>query len=153
VSFNASITSSFLSAFYQFRNKVRIDAPLNSLPSHESGRTTQHGHTQTNLRSKPTDTETRDQTQLTTSLFLKTSLHVSAPMGHLQVLIIGLCILLRVYQLNTGRTSVCNKVFLALDFIVHVSHYMFWPCLGGHLQAVPKHKKYLRQSLYIQQIR
>jgi hypothetical protein len=30
---------------------------------------------------------------------------------HLDVLIIGLCILLRVYQLNTGRTSIRNKVF------------------------------------------
>jgi hypothetical protein len=43
----------------------------------------------------------------------------------LVILIIGLCILLRVYQLNTGRTSVCNKVFFVLDFIVHFSHYMF----------------------------
>jgi membrane-anchored protein YejM (alkaline phosphatase superfamily) len=43
-------------------------------------------------------------------------------------LIIGLCILLRVYQLNTGRTS---KVFLVLDFIVHFSQYMFRPRLAA----------------------
>jgi hypothetical protein len=39
------------------------------------------------------------------------------------ILIIRLCILLRVYQLNIGITSLCNKVFLVLDFIVHFSHY------------------------------
>jgi hypothetical protein len=43
------------------------------------------------------------------------------------MLIIGLCILLRVYQLNIGVTSVSNKVVLILDFIVHFSHYMFRP--------------------------
>jgi hypothetical protein len=47
------------------------------------------------------------------------------------VLIIGLCILLRVYKLNTGRTSVRNKVFLVLDFIVNFSHYMFRPRLAA----------------------
>jgi hypothetical protein len=49
----------------------------------------------------------------------------------LTVLIIGLCILLCVYQLNTGITSICNKVFLVLDFIVHFSHYMFRPRLAA----------------------
>jgi hypothetical protein len=47
------------------------------------------------------------------------------------LLIIGLCILLRVYQLNIGITSVRNKVFLVLDFIVHLSHYMFRPLLAA----------------------
>jgi hypothetical protein len=37
---------------------------------------------------------------------------------------------MRVYQLNTGRTSVRNKVFLVLDFTVHFSHYMFRPRLA-----------------------
>jgi hypothetical protein len=39
-----------------------------------------------------------------------------------QFLIIGLCILLRVYRLNIGITSLRNKVFLVLDFIVQFSH-------------------------------
>jgi hypothetical protein len=34
--------------------------------------------------------------------------------------------------LNIGITSIRNKVFLVLDFIVHLSHYMFWP----HLAAI-----------------
>jgi hypothetical protein len=46
-------------------------------------------------------------------------------------LIIGLCILLRVYQLNIGRPSYATQYFLVLDFIVHFSHYMFWPCLAA----------------------
>jgi hypothetical protein len=50
---------------------------------------------------------------------------------HLFLLIIGLCILLRVYQLNIGTTSVRNKVFLVLDFIVNFSHYMFRPRLAN----------------------
>jgi hypothetical protein len=43
----------------------------------------------------------------------------------------GLCILLRVYQLNIGKTSVRNKVFFVLDFIVHFTHYMFRPRLAA----------------------
>jgi hypothetical protein len=47
-------------------------------------------------------------------------------------LIIGLCILLRVYQLNIGITSVRNKVFfVVVDFIVHFSHYRFRPRLAA----------------------
>jgi hypothetical protein len=51
--------------------------------------------------------------------------HQVLPSNPLHSLIIGLCILLSVYQLNIGITSVRNKVFLVLDFIVHFSHYMF----------------------------
>jgi hypothetical protein len=36
-----------------------------------------------------------------------------------------------IVTLNTGRTSVSNKVFLVLDFIVHFSHYMFRPRLAA----------------------
>jgi hypothetical protein len=43
-------------------------------------------------------------------------------LNELLILIIGLCILLGVYLLNIGITSVRNKVFLVLDFIVHFSH-------------------------------
>jgi hypothetical protein len=45
---------------------------------------------------------------------------------NIYIIIIGLCFLLRVYQLNIGITSVSNKIFLVLDFIVHFSHYMFF---------------------------
>jgi hypothetical protein len=58
------------------------------------------------------------------------------------ILIIGLCILLRVYQLNTGRTSVRNKVLLSINvkfycalLTLHVS-----APFRGHLQVVRKHK-------------
>jgi hypothetical protein len=71
---------------------------------------------------------------------------------HVRKLITGLCILLRVYQLNIGITSVRNIVFFSARFYcalltIHVS-----APFGGHLQVVRKHKKYLRQSLYIQRI-
>jgi hypothetical protein len=36
-----------------------------------------------------------------------------------KILIIGLCILLRVYQLNIGRPPYTTQYFLVLDFIVH----------------------------------
>jgi hypothetical protein len=49
----------------------------------------------------------------------------------LVILTIGLCILLRVYQLNIGITSVRNTVFLVLDFIVYFSHYKFRPRLAA----------------------
>jgi hypothetical protein len=42
------------------------------------------------------------------------------------ILNIGLCILLRVYQSNIGITSVRNKVFLVLDFIVEVIPIFDW---------------------------
>jgi hypothetical protein len=47
------------------------------------------------------------------------------------ILIIGLCILLRVYQLNIGRPPYATQYFFALDFIVHFSHYMFRPRLAA----------------------
>jgi hypothetical protein len=61
-------------------------------------------------------------------------------------LIIGLCILLRVYQLNIVITSVRNKVFFGARFYfafltLHVS-----APFGGHLQVVHKHKKYTKSN-------
>jgi hypothetical protein len=47
--------------FFQFHKKFQTDALLNFRPSHESGIATQHGHTQTKLRGKPTDIERRVQ--------------------------------------------------------------------------------------------
>jgi hypothetical protein len=44
-------------SFFQFHKKFQIDALLNFHPSHESSRETQHRHTQTKLKGKPTDTE------------------------------------------------------------------------------------------------
>jgi hypothetical protein len=44
-----------------FHKKFHIDELLDFHPSHESGRATQHGHTQTELRGKPIDIERRVQ--------------------------------------------------------------------------------------------
>jgi hypothetical protein len=51
-----------------------------------------------------------------------------------QMLIIGVCILLRVYPviLINHRTQ---QFFFVLFFIVHL-HYMFRPLIGGHLQVI-----------------
>jgi hypothetical protein len=68
-------------------------------------------------------------------------------------LIIGLCILLCVYQLNIGITSVRNKVFFSARFYCALLALHVSAPFGGHLQVVRKHKKYPRQSLYIQRIR
>jgi hypothetical protein len=71
-----------------------------------------------------------------------------------QLLIIGLCILLRLYQLNIGITSVRNRVFFGARFYCVLLTLHVSAPFGGHLQVVRKHKKiYLRQSLYIQRIR
>jgi hypothetical protein len=53
------------------------------------------------------------------------------------------------HKLNTGRTSVCNKVFLVLDFIVHFSHYMFRPRLAAIFRWFANTKKYIQGSHYI----
>jgi hypothetical protein len=66
---------------------------------------------------------------------------------------IGLCILLRVYQLNIGITSVRNKVFFGATFYCALLTLHVSAPFGGHPQVVSKHKKYQRQSLYIQRIR
>jgi hypothetical protein len=66
----------------------------------------------------------------TVKLAIKNFFAPSGQITWILILIIGLCILLRVLQLNTGRTSVRNKVFLVLYFIVHFSHYMFRPRLA-----------------------
>jgi hypothetical protein len=58
----------------------------------------------------------------------------------------GLCILLRVYQLNIGITSVHYKVFLLLDIIADFSHYMFRPRLAAIFRWFANTKKNLRQS-------
>jgi hypothetical protein len=47
--------------FFLFHKKFQIDALLDFHPSHESGRATQHGHTQTKLRGKQANTERRVQ--------------------------------------------------------------------------------------------
>jgi hypothetical protein len=57
----------------------------------------------------------------------------------ISILIIGLCILLRVYQLNIGITSVRNKVFLGARFYcalltLHVS------ALAAHTSKPPHHR-------------
>jgi hypothetical protein len=53
---------------------------------------------------------------------------------HTVFLIIGVCILLRVYpvMLINHRTQRC---FLVLIFIVHL-HCMFRPLIGGHLEVI-----------------
>jgi hypothetical protein len=45
--------------FFQFYKKFQIDALLDFQPSLETGKTTQHGHTQATLRGKPTYIERR----------------------------------------------------------------------------------------------
>jgi Ni/Fe-hydrogenase subunit HybB-like protein len=58
----------------------------------------------------------------------------------LAILIIGLCILLRVYQLNIGITSLRNKVFFgARVYCALLTLHVSAP-FGGHLQVVLKHK-------------
>jgi hypothetical protein len=56
-------------------------------------------------------------------------------------LIIGLCILLRVYQLNVGITSVSNKVFFGAKFYCALLTLHVSAPFGGHLQVVRRHKK------------
>jgi hypothetical protein len=58
-------------------------------------------------------------------------------------LIIRLCILLRVYQLNTGRTSVRNKVFFSAGFYCalltqHVSALDIFFVFTNHLKMAAK---------------
>jgi hypothetical protein len=62
---------------------------------------------------------------------------------YISILIIGLCILLRVYQLNIGITSVRNKVFFGARFYCALLTLHVSAPFGGHLQVVRKHKKYL----------
>jgi hypothetical protein len=57
------------------------------------------------------------------------------------ILIIGLCILLCVYQLNIGITSVRNKVFFSARFYCALLTLHVSAPFGGHLQVVHKHKK------------
>jgi hypothetical protein len=59
----------------------------------------------------------------------------------LKVLIIGLCILLRVYQLNIGITSVLNRIFFGARFYCALLTLHVSAPFGGHLQVVRKHKK------------
>jgi hypothetical protein len=56
------------------------------------------------------------------------------------ILIIGLCILLRVYQLNIGITSVRNKVFFGARFYCALLTLHVLAPFGGHLQVVRKQK-------------
>jgi hypothetical protein len=50
-----------------------------------------------------------------------------------RILIIGLCILLREYQLNTGRTSVSNKVFFSARFYCALLTLYVSAPFSGHL--------------------
>jgi hypothetical protein len=50
--------------FVKFHKKFQIDALLDFHPSHRPGGATQHGHIQTKLRGKPTDTERLVQSSL-----------------------------------------------------------------------------------------
>jgi hypothetical protein len=57
-------------------------------------------------------------------------------------------------ELNIGITSVLrNKVSFGARFYCALLTLNVSAPYGGHLQAVRKHKKYLRQSLYVQRIR
>jgi hypothetical protein len=56
-------------------------------------------------------------------------------------------------KLNTGRTSVRNKVFFSARFYCALLTLHVSVPFSGHFQLIRKHKKYLRQSLYIQRIR
>jgi hypothetical protein len=51
---------------------------------------------------------------------------------------------------NNLRTQ--QSIFSARFYCALLTLHVLAP-IGGHLQVVPKHKKYLRQSLYIQWIR
>jgi hypothetical protein len=55
-------------------------------------------------------------------------------------LIIGLCILLRMYQSNIGITSVRNKVFFSSRFYCALLTLHVSAPFGCHLQVVRKHK-------------
>jgi energy-converting hydrogenase Eha subunit H len=54
----------------------------------------------------------------------------------MKFLIIGLCILLRVYQSNIGITSVRNKVFFSARFYYALITLHVSTPFGGHLQVV-----------------
>jgi hypothetical protein len=54
---SADLVGVFFFCLFLFHKEFQIDALLDFHPSHESGRATQHGHTQTKLRGKPTDIE------------------------------------------------------------------------------------------------
>jgi hypothetical protein len=54
-------------------------------------------------------------------------------------LIIGLCILLRVYQLNIVITSVRNKVFFIARFYCALLTLHVSASFGGLLQVIRKH--------------
>jgi hypothetical protein len=49
----------YQSFFVQFYKKFLFDGLLDFLPSHESGRATQHGHTQTKLKANQLTDESR----------------------------------------------------------------------------------------------
>jgi hypothetical protein len=69
---------------------------------------------------------------------------------------VAVCAVIRkilTYYLNIGITSVRNKVFCGDRFYCALLTLHVSVQFGGHLQVVRKHKKYLRQSLYIQRIR
>jgi hypothetical protein len=77
---------------------------------------------------------------------------MSIPVSPKQVFLIlttELCILLRVYQLNTGRTSVRNKVFFSARFYCALLTLHVSAPFSGHLQVVRKRKKYIQGSHYI----
>jgi hypothetical protein len=69
----------------------------------------------------------------------------SIPISHLSDIFL--------FKLNTGITSVRNKVFSGARFYCALLTLHVSALFDGHLQVVRKHKKYLRQSLYIQRIR
>jgi hypothetical protein len=56
------------------------------------------------------------------------------------LLIIGLCILLRVYQIIIGITSVRNKVFFGARFYCALLTLHVSALFDGHLHVVCKHK-------------
>jgi hypothetical protein len=82
------------------------------------------------------------------------ALHLSLSLRRqcLMILIIGLCILLRVYQLNIGTPPYATTFFFCARFIVHFALHVSAP-IGGHLQVVYKHiqmySRYSRYLLYI----
>jgi hypothetical protein len=72
----------------------------------------------------------------------------TSPLQTSEILIIGLCNLLRVYQINIGRTSVRNTVFFSARFYCALLTLHVAAPFGGHLQVVHKHKN-IQGSHYI----
>jgi hypothetical protein len=64
-------------------------------------------------------------------------------------LIIGLCILLSVYQLNIAITSVSNKVFFGARFYFALLTLHVSAPFGGHLQVVFANTKNIQGSHHI----